>query len=124
MAEFYEKRRLRKLVHSPPVLAIFALFVLFIASAAWSAYHKQIDTRNNRQEAAARLASLELREKTLKDDIAALDTEGGIESEIRDRFDVGKAGERKIVIVDPPPISEVPTTTPKKSWLKKLFSWF
>jgi cell division protein FtsB len=124
MASRYEKRRLTRILHSPPVLAFFTLFVLLMVSAAWSAYSKQSETAVRRNEATAELADLEAREALLKQNIAKLDTESGIESEIRDRFDVGRAGEHEIVVVDPPPTSTSTAAAPEKPWWQKLFSWF
>ncbi len=124
MAEFYEKRKLKRLMYSPPALALFALVVLFFVSTAWSAYNKERDTALKRQEAAVELASLEAREVALKENLDRLHSESGIESEIRDRFDVGKAGEHEIVIVDPPPQASSTTTEAPKHWWQKVFSWF
>lgn len=124
MAEFYEKRKLKKLMYSPPVLAVFTLFVLLFVSAAWGAHQKERDTASKRQEAAAGLAELQAREAALRSNLDRLNSESGMESEIRDRFDVGKPGEHEIVIVDPPANASSTTTETSKHWWEKLLSWF
>jgi hypothetical protein len=124
MAEFYERRKMKRLMYSPPALALFAIVVALLASGAWGAYQKQSETGVKRAEAAAALAESTAREAALTNDLAKLDSESGTEAEIRDRFDVGKDGEHEIVVVD----SASPTTTapmtPPTPWWKKLLSWF
>lgn len=124
MVEFYQKRRLKRIMYSPPALAVVALVVGLLASGAWSAYNKQAETGKKRAAAAAELALLSAREGSLKADLAKLDTDAGVESEIRQRFEVGKEHEHMIVVVDPPAPQASSTPEEPKHWWSRLFSWF
>jgi cell division protein FtsB len=100
MKEYQERRRIKKILHSRYAIAILAIICLFFVRAVWNIHTKYEKSRDIAERARTELATLEAREKALKDSIAALGTEEGKEREIRDRFGVVKEGERMIVLVD------------------------
>lgn len=86
-----------------PRLAVFvlALVALYLASGVWEVYRKALLAREQRNRAEQEVLELRLRETELRFKIEALNTERGLEEELRRRFDVAKEGERVVVIVDP-----------------------
>ncbi len=100
MLEFQEKKKLRKILYSKTMLvAVFAI-LFFIAKATLGVYYKQKASGANLAKAREEIAELKKREKTLNSEIDHLNTDSGVEEEIRKKFMVGKEGEQVIVIVD------------------------
>lgn len=94
-------------------LLMFALFVLVViaATGVWSAFGKQRESGEMRREAELRLADLAERSDQLNAKLVRLETDRGKEEALRERYELGREGERLIVIVDAP-VPEKPTTTP------------
>lgn len=80
---------------------VLALAALYLVSGVWEVYRKALLARDQRNLAQQEVEELRLREMELRSKIEALNTERGLEKEIRERFDVAKEGERVVVIVDP-----------------------
>lgn len=100
MFEFYEKRKVKRLLYTWPVVVFLCIPVGYLVSVAWSAYAKERETSANTIAATTELEKLKLREVALQTELERLSTERGIEEEIREKFEVGKPGEHAIVIVD------------------------
>ena len=83
-------------------ITVFILFVIFIflANGVWNVYKKQRITKDNLDSVTTDLEKLKKRESKLSTEINWLKTEGGTESEIRDKYGLVKPGEEVIVIVD------------------------
>lgn len=102
MLEFYEKRKLKRLLYSRPALVLVGLVAFFMLFPTWNAYSNMQETFEKRASAEDELAELLVRESELQTEIDRLTTEQGIEAEIRRKFEVGRAGEQLIVIVGEP----------------------
>ena len=124
MFDFYERRKMRNVVYSKPVLILFLGVSIFMLYSVWGVFEKEKDTRVKKNQRAAILADLEEREEVLRDEIERLNTEKGIEEEIRSKFEVAKDGEKVIVIVEPP--EEVNTTDikQKRGLIKRILDLF
>lgn len=77
---------------------------LFIASAFFSVtvYHRFVAEREiaaKERETALELKALKQQAATLEAQVARLKSDRGIETEIRDRFEVSKKGEQVVVLV-------------------------
>jgi len=107
-------------------LLIFVLLLLVFAAmrGVWGVYKKEQDSRALRIESETQLAELKSREGDLRQDIAALRSERGVEEVLREEYELAKEGEGVIVIVDPP---SMPTPDPEPTRLQKfenLFRWW
>ena len=100
MNDFQRKRKIRKILYSRGVLFCLFLLLLLVSKATWSLYDKERESRKNLDRVEADLLALSLREEQLKKDIARLRTPEGIESEIREQFQVAKPGESMVVLVE------------------------
>jgi cell division protein FtsB len=100
MFDFYEKRKLKKILYSKTVLALLCVPVVLMIYAAYGAYQTKQDTSERREELSAQLALLEEQATELEHDITMLEDPRGIESELRTRYEVGKEGEEVIVFVE------------------------
>lgn len=115
MFDFYQRRKLRAVLNSPIAQMLVALLAF---SAAWSAYVRYdiaMEMADRRAETEASVAALEARREELAEQVRYLESERGIEAELRRQFDVALPGEQVVVIVeeegDGPEVLPLSTTT-------------
>lgn len=98
----------------------FAALTL-LATTTWRVYVREREASEEHKFEAQALSDLEQRKTTLDENIAKLETERGIEEEVRKRFPVVKPGESEILIVvskeDPQ------KETPKTHWWETALSF-
>lgn len=75
---------------------------VWLSWSVWGVYRQERQTGENTERRLAQLEELLERERALDTEIERLSTDRGIEEEIRRKFEVAKAGEEVIVIVDTP----------------------
>lgn len=124
MLGFHEKRKIRNILYSKPILVILGFIVLFFLSTVWGAFKKERDTQRIKEQRIEVLESLEEREDILSQEIDRLNTERGVEEEIRAKFEVAHEGEGVIVIVNPKNDEEIVVSPEKKSFWKKIVDIF
>jgi hypothetical protein len=102
-------------------LAVIASFLLF---SNWKIFQKFKDSVSFRQTAEANLKDESGREAQLKIKVTELQTESGLEKEIRERFPVAKPGEEVIMII-PGNNSEATSDSGANSggWWQKFLKW-
>ncbi len=88
--------------HSPLVLALLFVIVIVFAYNLIGLLEKERETSKKKELALDQIEALKKRELTLKTDIARLETDEGIESAIREKYQVVKPGEKVVTIVDEP----------------------
>lgn len=98
----------------------FAVLTL-LASTTWRVYVRERAASEEHKYEAQALIDLEKRKATLDENIAKLETERGIEEEVRKRFPVVKPGESEILIVVPK--EEVKKETLKTHWWDTALSF-
>lgn len=118
-----DKQQLRRILFSKVTLFILVVLVIVFARATWNVYQTSSFAHENRVTAERELFELEERANVLRSDIAHLETRRGIEEEIRQTFDVGKEGEKLIVLVDAPEIASPPPPAEKTIW-ERIVSFF
>lgn len=100
MFDFHEKRKLRKIFFSKPVIGLIFLCAFLLS---FSVYDRYVVSREIQAKLDARyeeLEELEMRAATLSTKVSYLEDERGIEEELRNRFDVAKEGEQVVILVD------------------------
>lgn len=102
-------------------LAVFSLAAL---SGVWDVYHKERESRTLRGQAEMRLKDLADRDARLRSEIAALKTERGQEEALREQYEVGRAGENLVIIVEPPQPLPIVATTTFRTWLQKFLPFW
>lgn len=80
---------------------------------------KMSATSENREVAQNTLLEMELKRERLATEIAKLETEGGVEENIREKFGLGKEGEGLIVVVDDK--NKVEVVEEEKGWFGSLW---
>lgn len=99
MLDFHEKRKLKSFLYSKP--AAFVLFAIAIL-LSWSVYERferEREMATKRYELEERLDTLHMQAATLEEEVARLKSERGIEEELRNRYEVAKAGEQVVIVV-------------------------
>lgn len=117
MREFQDKKKNRKRLYSIwTLLALLVVMVLF-GKGVVSVYEKEKSTKEELNRLAAEKADIESRYNNISKENDTLKTNDGIESAIRQKFDVAKKGEGVIVIVDK--TVEVPVE--QKGFMRKVW---
>ncbi|MEI6238020.1 MAG: hypothetical protein WCP15_00610 [bacterium] len=108
MRELQRKNRIKKIIYSPFIGVVLLVLLFFLSKATYGLYQKKVATDLELRRAEGQLKMLTDKEKKLKDQIMFLNTDRGVESEIRQKFRVVKPGEELSVIVD----GDNPTASP------------
>ena len=115
MAENFqaEKRRQRWFY---ALLILLIVLNGFLVRGVWRVYQKSQIAGDNYLSAKERLDILTIRQKVLTDRLASLQTERGLEEQIRGNFSVVKPGEKVVVIVDTPTSTASTTESGNPLW--------
>src|SRR3989344_6972775 len=121
----YEQRRnpARLLLRGLGLLALLAL-VGAALGGVWNVYHKERESADSRARAESERTDLLERETRLKNDIAELKTDRGMEEALREQYALAEKGEQLIVIVEPTASVPVEATSSIMSWFQKVFLWW
>ena len=107
-------------------LRLVGLLVLVVVATfgVWNVYNKQKGSAGLRAQAESTRNNLAARETQLKQDLAKLRTDRGMEEALREQYALAGRGEGLIIIVDQRASSTLPAVTEQKSWLQTFFSWW
>ncbi|HBM45587.1 MAG: hypothetical protein UT05_C0005G0017 [Parcubacteria group bacterium GW2011_GWF2_38_76] len=100
MRDFQGRKKWHKIFRSDVFSFILLVATILLLKSVWGVYKKDSMARINMKEAEITLANLEKKKVGLEKEIAKLNTERGIEEELRRRFQVVKPGEQVLVVVD------------------------
>ncbi len=100
MFNYQQKKQIRKVIYSKITLLVLFVFIIILFKACYGIYQKQKISEQNLKIVEEEYYSLDSRKEVLKLEIDKLNTEDGIEREIRSKFNVSKPGEIIINIVD------------------------
>lgn len=106
------------------LMLVTLIAVIFAFSWVWKVYQKERESAVLREQAEMQLADLQKRNAQLQSDIAVLETNRGKEAVLREQYELGKQGEKLIIIVDPSTPTATKATTTRFDWVKKAFHWW
>jgi len=123
MLRFHQKKTFRRVLYSKGAVVVLGIALLFGFRATWGVYQKEREARANVVDAREELTELQDRERFLREEIARLSTERGVEEEIRKKFPVAKEGEEVAIIVDAPlaEVEEIVEENP--SFFKRILNF-
>lgn len=121
MKEFRQKHIIRQRIYSKPVILLLLVILFFIAHGTWNVFKRSHQSDQKLVLAEESLAKFEEKRDTITQEIERLETNVGIEEEIRSKFDLAREGEKSIVIVDEE-VVEVPE--PEKGKFETLWGHF
>ncbi|MDO8729236.1 MAG: hypothetical protein Q7K26_05145 [bacterium] len=113
MEKSQRKQRIRRIIYSIPSLIALSFMTFLLAKGAVLVMNKEWQSKAQSKNLEQKMATLVIRERELRENIARLETEEGIKDEIRRRFSVTQEGELVAVIVDD---SRVSTSTDSSLW--------
>ncbi len=122
MLDFQQKRKLRSRLYNAPVLGFLGLLVILAIHSSWNVYQKQRESENLLRLAQVQSVELQKRDEELKTKIANMQTEQGMEEEIRSKFNVAKSGENVVVVL--PSDDSTNTSTTTVSFWQKIVKFF
>ncbi len=123
MLDIQQKRKVRSFLYNKVSLAILAVIALFFMHSTWSVYQKMQSSKAFREAALDRVEELRARDRDLKDKIDRLDTDAGIEEEIRSKFSVAKDNEAMVIVVSEEE-GEAYSTSSEASFWDRVKSYF
>ncbi|MDB5266453.1 MAG: hypothetical protein JWN89_268 [Parcubacteria group bacterium] len=122
MRELQEKQKRKERLYSTPVLIGLSLITLLVLRGTFVIMQKERESSTYVGSLEEKVTTLADRQAKLKTDTARLSTDEGIDTEIKTRFSVAKAGEHVVVIVDPK--EKASTTEPKSGpWYQGVVSF-
>jgi len=101
MLDLKRKNKGIQKVYLKVIIVILAIFVLFAGNATWNLYLKYREAKFNRDITQNELKKLQKREKVILSELDKLNTDRGIEGELRKKFGIVRKGEKVIVIINP-----------------------
>lgn len=124
MRNFQPRKKFKGILHSRPVIILLGVVFFFSLWSFIGFVGKLGVTRENRNMAENKLAELQQEKERLSSEIVKLETESGIEENIRLKFGLAKEGEGVIVVVEEPELEDEDEEPKKRgffSFFKNLF---
>lgn len=119
MRNFQQKRGWREIIESWPVIIFLGFLLLVFAFGVVGFMSKMSATRENREVAEKKLIELENKKARLTSEITKLETEDGVEENIREKFGLAKEGEGLIVVVEDK--NKVEVIVEEKGWFASFW---
>ena len=101
MFDFHEKRKIRRFLYSKIVIAGLFLVALCMSFSVHGRYIVAQDMKARLEAKRAELERMKERANVIQSKVQYMEDDRGIEEELRNRFDVAKAGEQVVILVDP-----------------------
>lgn len=112
MLDIQQKRKFRGFLYHRATLGTLFLIVILALHSTWNVWQKNRESLVLKEGSVKRLEDLEKRNEELDMKINKLNTESGIEEEIRSKFSVAKNNENMVIILNE--VDNKSTTTVKK----------
>lgn len=119
--DLQEKQTFRRICYSKVTIAILGILILLVARGTYGIYQKEKDTTAQRDMIQQQLATLEAREGVISGDVAALQTNAGLEKALRQKFGVAASGESVVVIVNASTTTAT-STPPTPGFFQKVWN--
>lgn len=120
MLDFQQKRKLRAFIYNKITLSVFFVIVLISLFSTFNVWRKKVESQKLTESSESKVAELEARKVFIDDQIVKLNTEEGIEEEIRSKFSVAKEGEKVVVVVNDDLDNNIETEEKRSLWQKFL----
>ncbi len=119
------KRSYRRILFSWGTLAIFLIVTILGIKGVFEMYSKESLSRERLVAAQKEQSDFKARHSSLSQSVSFLETDEGVESELRKKYRVIKPGEEVVLVVDDIQRSSSTTTqTIRKAWYTRFFEYF
>ncbi|MEA2112917.1 MAG: hypothetical protein U9P50_03010 [Patescibacteria group bacterium] len=124
MSRLKNRNKVNKIVYSWLVLVVLVVVIVLVGKGVWGVYKSKEISFNNRMYSEEEYERLKGRSDSVTIEIEMLETEKGVETEIRDKFRVVKEGEQLAVIINSvEDDKKVEVEKEKKSFFKKIWEF-
>jgi len=123
MVDFQQKKNIRKVMYSRITIFIFFIIVIFLVREVYDIYKKERMSAKSVASVEENYNDLKNRQNMLKSEIERLNTDKGIEEEIRSKFSVAKPGETVVVVIDSSSSTSTDSESVEKGFWNKIFGW-
>jgi hypothetical protein len=119
----YSKRKKQKKepLQMKIVLILVLIIALFLANASFNMYKRSSDTKEYLSAIEKEYVSLDSQYKAVVKDLEYIQSETGLEREIRSKFDLAREGEVSIVIIEEE-LPEIQEPKKRNLW-EKIVNW-
>lgn len=118
MLDFQQKWKAKSFLYSKGVRIFLALVALYSLYSTYRVYDKKRESAQAVVEAERRLIALSAKNTVLLEDIDRLQTDEGLEAEIRNKYSVAKGSEQVVVLVEEESTPVVTVAEKKGVWAK------
>ena len=124
MKNFQQRKGWKERVRSKPSLIFLGIIIIALAWSVLGLIGKTMETAKNRKLAEEKIAELEQKKIKLTSDIEKLNTDRGMEENIRDKFGLAKEGEGMILVVDDKTVEGVNKEPESNGFFSIIKGWF
>lgn len=121
-SSFKKRKRVKRFLGSRVAIFALLLIVIFLSRATWNVLQKERETKSTLEDVKSRQEDLSSQEIFLTSEIGRLQTEEGIEEEVRDRYGLAHSDERVIILVDDD--EDEASEIVQKGFWSKVKGWF
>ena len=123
MNEFKKRQRLKKIIYSRATVALLIIIVLFMTHAVWDIFWKYRGSIAAENQLKSQLSNVEAERVYLASSTEALQSQSGIQYELKEKFGAVASGEKEIVIVNT--ATTTSSAAPEnQNFFQHIFSWF
>ena len=112
MFDFHEKRKIRGVLYSWPVIVFLFVITVVLSFSAYNRYLVARDMEAKLNVKRAELDAMNMRANAIESRVRYLEDERGIEEELRSRFDAVREGEQVIIFLNNEDTGEERQATP------------
>ncbi len=123
MLDFQQKRKVRSLLYHRTTLIVLGVLLLVVVRSTWIVYQKKKESEVQESISMHNVEELRTRNAELQSQIDRIQTDSGIEAEIRSKFNVAKDKENIVILLDDTATSTA-TSTVKTSFWSKIKNFF
>ena len=124
MPDINLRSRRKNSFYTKLVIVSLIILILILAKATWSVFNKDRGTKENLTETEEDLSALQARGNSLEEEIRSLNTEKGVDEEIRTKFRVVKGDEGMIMLIDSPEGSTTTSSFEEKGLWSRIMDLF
>ena len=100
MFDFHEKRKIRSILYSRPVVGVIVLLTVLLSFSVYNRYSVAKDMEMKLEAKRRELLGLQERAHLIESRVEYLTEERGVEEELRNRFDAIREGEQIVILLD------------------------
>lgn len=118
MLDFQQKWKAKTFLYSKGVRVFLAIVALYSLYSTYTVYMKKQESAQGVIKAEQVLIALSVKDTALVEDIDRLQTDEGLEAEIRSKYSVAKGSEQVVVLVEDEPAQVVVPQEERSLWGK------